>query len=344
MAHSNSVSSRPGVAATQKRGAAYPKRTPFFFHRYTRWLIKTCAANLITADGCWLLATIAATEDSRRYRSAVSFYNAQLAAMCGWSVDKLDRVRRRCIDEGYLHYEPGGNRTPGLYWALVSDGLSDLADAGPIGELETDFSPQSAEHPADDSTTEPRTTCGENRDETADLSYLSPSRNPSPPLREHSETLISGTSHATGIEWQEVEGALVETGLADAAGTARAARDRGYSPGQVLELVAEFDRRRSEFASEGALAWRIVKSPPTRPVADGWPGQASTKPPVDEQSREADRLERLFGADLARLSPTRLKELAAQAGLKPADEIDRTVRSVRIPLLRQLARNASEAA
>lgn len=98
---------------------------------------------------------------------------------------------------------------------------------------------------------------------------------PPPPERECAPG--SQTTPGPSPDWREVEGALVETGLADAAGTARAARDCGYSPGQVLELVAEFNRRRGEFVGEGALAWRIVKSPPTRPVADGWPGRPPKK-------------------------------------------------------------------
>ena len=136
----------------------------------------------------------------------------------------------------------------------------------------------------------------------------------------------------------------MDAGLGNAVGTARAARDRGYSPGQVLELIDEFTRRRGEFSSEGALAWRIENSPPTRPVAEGWPGKSSTKSPEDEERRLRERLDRRFGVELTCLSREALRSLADEAGFPPDIEIDRSVPSVRVRLLRQMARNASEAA
>ncbi|MHC4880793.1 MAG: hypothetical protein ACYTGL_30430, partial [Planctomycetota bacterium] len=237
MTHSNPHGSRSG---TRKLGLGYPKRPSFFFHRFTRWLIKLCVANLIGADGCWLLTIVAATEDSRRYQSPPSFYNSQLAMLCGWSIDKLARVRAACADAGLMVYRPGGNRKPGIYWVVVDESIGELADSGPIGELAPQFDPQSAEHPADNSATESPESCGRSEVQPAEPPYPTLSLDPPPPLRERSETPASGTPHATSTDWQEVEGALVDAGLGNATGTARAARDRGYSPGQVLELIDEF--------------------------------------------------------------------------------------------------------
>lgn len=143
------------------------------------------------------------------------------------------------------------------------------------------------------------------------------SEEPPPSLRERSETLKSVTPHATSRIWQEVEGALVNAGLGNAAGTARAARDRGYSPEQVLELIDEFTRRRGEFSSEGALAWRIHNSPPTRPISEGWPGQAN-KPPTAERDREADLQRQRLKADLDRMALHNVVDLAERAGIENA--------------------------
>lgn len=136
---------------------------------------------------------------------------------------------------------------------------------------------------------------------------------PPPPATAESQTPCS-VAH----EWTAAEGVLVETGLADATGTARIARDRGYSPEQVLELVAEFNRRRGEFASEGALAWRIANSPPTRPLAEGWPGQTSNKSPGIQQDREAELLRQRCKADLDRMAIHDVIALAERAGVENA--------------------------
>jgi hypothetical protein len=79
-------------------------------------------------------------------------------------------------------------------------------------------------------------------------------------------------------------------------------------------------------------------------VAEGWPGKSSTKSPEDEERRLRERLDRYFGVELTCLSHEALRSLADEAGFPPDIEIDRSVPSVRVRLLRQMARNASEAA
>jgi hypothetical protein len=131
------------VAETTTQPAAYPKRPRFFSHRFTRLAGKACLANHLGADACWLLAWIVHTEDARGY-GPVTFFNEQLLPIIGArSVDTLDRVRRRCIVAGWLHYEPGGKSRPGTYWVLIPDEQVEQDDAA-TDESGSDYHPDSS--------------------------------------------------------------------------------------------------------------------------------------------------------------------------------------------------------
>jgi hypothetical protein len=98
--------------------------------KYTRIMAKTCAAQDIGPEGCWLLSVIVGIEDVKRYAGAVTFYNEQLLSQCGFTSQKsLIRARQKCVDHGWLHYEQGAKRKPGKYWVTVPqqhDGVSDF--------------------------------------------------------------------------------------------------------------------------------------------------------------------------------------------------------------------------
>lgn len=119
----------------------YPKRCQFFSMKFARIMAKTCAAQDIGADGCWLLMVIAGVEDVKRYSGAVTFYNDQLLGQCGFSGQKsLIRAREKCVEFGWLHYEQGGKCRPAKYWVTVPpslDGISDFMDdeSNTIAEL-----------------------------------------------------------------------------------------------------------------------------------------------------------------------------------------------------------------
>jgi hypothetical protein len=105
---------------------------------------KACLANYIGGDACWLLTFVAHTEDARHYRGPVTFFNEQLLPILGGkSVDTLDRVRRRCIAAGWLHYEPGRKGRPGTYWVLIPDEHADQDDA-PTDEGRVDCQPDTS--------------------------------------------------------------------------------------------------------------------------------------------------------------------------------------------------------
>src|SRR5262245_38558243 len=125
-------------AAKAKQGASYPRRPKFFAMKFLRLICKTAAAQTIGSEACWLLTIIVTLEDVKRYREGVTFYNEQLMPLLGctrWHT--FDRVRRRAIDGGWLHYEapPSGVRgKPGIYWVTIpveAEGLPDtFSDEG----------------------------------------------------------------------------------------------------------------------------------------------------------------------------------------------------------------------
>jgi hypothetical protein len=164
-----------------KAGSAYPKRPPYFAHRFCRLLMKTCAANIIGTDGCYLLCLIAHTEDSRRYKPpGVTFWNEQLVPITGFgSVDKLHRVRAHAVAAGWLHYEPGRKGRAALYWVTIPPALQDVGD-GPIIDEESAIlcrthAEQSAPVCSAPVRKNPRGKCGRIREESAEHSSSSSS-------------------------------------------------------------------------------------------------------------------------------------------------------------------------
>lgn len=116
-------------------GTEYPKRESHFAHRFTRLMAKCCAAQDIGPEGCWLVAVIAHTEDAKRYSGAVTFYNEQLMPLCGFTaVTTFARARKRAVDCGWLHYEPGFRRRAGRYWVMIPEGDKLTKSDGPIDE------------------------------------------------------------------------------------------------------------------------------------------------------------------------------------------------------------------
>ena len=79
----------------------YPRNRPkFFAYRYTRLLVKTCAMQEIGHIAFALCVAIVHTEDAKRYKGPVTFFNGQLMPIIGvrrWeSLDAArDRDRRR---------------------------------------------------------------------------------------------------------------------------------------------------------------------------------------------------------------------------------------------------------
>src|SRR5690349_14190317 len=97
-----SRASLPAPPSTNQQGT-YPKRSAFFAHRFVRVLHKSCAAQDIGPDACYLLCIIAHTEDAARYSGPVRFWRTQLMETMGiTSPKRLIELRRRAIERGWL--------------------------------------------------------------------------------------------------------------------------------------------------------------------------------------------------------------------------------------------------
>ena len=108
----------------------YPKREPFFAHKFVRLLTKSCAAQDIGLNAFALLCVIAHQEDSARYSGPVRFWNEQLMNVLGFKSPKqLNDCRAKAIQFGWLQYERSGNREVGRYAVAIPEGFEGLDDS-----------------------------------------------------------------------------------------------------------------------------------------------------------------------------------------------------------------------
>ena len=117
-------------------GPKYQPREPYFAMRVARLLVKSAAANEMGVGAAMLVMVVVCTEDSRRYRSPVTFFNEQLMPLVGchkW--ETLDRWRKQASDAGWLVYIPvrQGSRKAGRYWVTIPEEWKDRQD-GPADE------------------------------------------------------------------------------------------------------------------------------------------------------------------------------------------------------------------
>ena len=119
---------------------SYPKREPFFAHRFIRLMTKSALAMEIGAEGFAFLTVIAMQEDACRYSKPISFWNSQLTVLLGFRSDheaRMRRIRERCVEAGWLYYEPGGRTQPGHYFVTIPTHLNHLED-GPCDESDSE--------------------------------------------------------------------------------------------------------------------------------------------------------------------------------------------------------------
>ncbi len=129
--------------------AVYPKRPPFFAHRFCRLLTDAAVAQDIGPEACWLLTIIVHQEDAKRYRGPVTFWNEQLMPLCGFGGrGRLVAVRKKAVEAGWLHYEGGSKGRAGAYWVLIPAGLDNLPDTN-CDESPTDICRSESEQQPD---------------------------------------------------------------------------------------------------------------------------------------------------------------------------------------------------
>lgn len=245
--------------------AEYPKRPNFFAYRFCRLMAKVCLANEVGPNVCWVLTTIAMTEDAKGYRSPVTFFNEQLMAVTGFnSDDALDRARKKAIAAGWLHYQPGRKGIAGKYWVVIPERYRSFDDAptdenpakyfrenaGPNGNdpaperRQVDFPPHQSGNNPDESAETTRTQPGRNPDESADHSSLTQRQLPLPSPAEP-----GGKKPRKRDELFDAVAEVTSTDP-DAAGShvAKVAHAlRGASPPYTAAEVREFARRLGEF-------------------------------------------------------------------------------------------------
>ena len=94
----------------------YPERENWFASKYQKFLIRCGVLHELGSDGFALLSVVCQMEDTKRYSEPVTFWNDQLTDRTGWSESKLNRVRKICVEEGWLIYQPGGKSKVGKYF------------------------------------------------------------------------------------------------------------------------------------------------------------------------------------------------------------------------------------
>lgn len=160
--------------------AKYPRRRPFFANRFCRLMTKVCLANQVGPESCFLLMTIAMTEDAKSYRGPVTFWNEQLVPLLGLNnVKALARIRDRAVESGWLHYEPGGKGRPGVYWVDVPESFRGMDDA-PVDENVAEYSPALLDKIDPQSGREVGKKAGEKRERSGQHSSLTPDLEESP--------------------------------------------------------------------------------------------------------------------------------------------------------------------
>ncbi len=105
-------------------------------NKLIRLLQKSCAANSISIEACWLVTCIAMVEDAKHYSAPVTFWTEQLLPITGFqSWGRLDRARERAVTAGWLHYRPGTNRQSGVYWSLIPEAVLSAFNDSPVDEV-----------------------------------------------------------------------------------------------------------------------------------------------------------------------------------------------------------------
>ncbi|WP_439629014.1 hypothetical protein [Gemmata sp.] len=138
-------------------------RPQFFGCSFIRLLVKKTVANDLGPQAFTLLSVIVMTEDARGYSGSVGFYNPQLMPLIGaTSEDTLDRVRKKCVEAGWLHYVPGGRRSgPGRYRVTIPAQHAGTDDAptdesSSAGTLFRTGAEQNTEQTAEQTASKPR--------------------------------------------------------------------------------------------------------------------------------------------------------------------------------------------
>ncbi len=294
---------------------SYPKREPCFAHKFVRILHKSCAAQEIGRDACWLLTVIAHTEDAARYVGPVTFWNSQLMETLAFKSPKqLNDARSRAIDAGWLIYDREHDRSAGRYFVLIPVRYAPLSDA-PLEAAPFPYTEQKTERktesfPPAEQKTEQESDRKRNRKvtESGKPSTLSLNPNPSPPNPPSPTEGDSGSSPPPDAaeDWGGVEKALVEEDVNIPGACVRACQANGLTPAQAGAVIRRW-REVSGKQGPGALVAMLRELRPGPALEKLLGSGAAAK--LERQRREAAESERRRAEEAAEL-----RELDRSAG------------------------------
>ena len=256
--------------ATECQGAGQQiTASASYIHRPQYWAIKVLqemarcgAANEIGPAGYTLVAVVAGFEDMHRYKTPVTFFNAQLMLMIGvTSHDTLIKVRAKAVEAGWLYYVQGGKNRAGVYASRIPD----------------------VDGCARNSRAHTKRIQTETRDDPERISEPSnpvPEPNPSP--------LASG--------WGMVERQLTAAGVNAVECAVRAAKKSGVTPEHCLRIVAHFHSMPKAWGPI-VLYRRIIAARMDLPPDEEWPKPNGKH----EADRRGDEYEKQTAAESARM-------------------------------------------
>ncbi len=225
-------------------------RPPYFAMRVLRLATKTALAQHCGTDVLALLCVIAVTEDARRYRGPVAFWNDQLLTLLGFGKwDRLDRARKAAVKAGWLLYEPGGRHKVGLYRVVIPADLQGISDTA----VDEGSTPESGYQEGERQRELQGERAGERQGEP---SYLIPQPEPSP-------------SNGDGDEWRGIEKQLRAEGVREGREAIQQAREAGCSPADIQAVIDYFRSRRDAWElPEAALYRRVLNATPDQLAND----------------------------------------------------------------------------
>lgn len=104
-------------------------KKPYYAHKLTRLLFKSCAAQSIGQDAVLLIIHIAHTEDAAKYQGPVRFWNSQLNEVLGFHSPKsLNNARRKAVEAGWLEYDRKNDRSDGVYSTKIPPHVENYDD------------------------------------------------------------------------------------------------------------------------------------------------------------------------------------------------------------------------
>lgn len=121
--------------------SGYPERPKFWAMKVIRTLQKTGAANHMGRDAAWLVTTIVALEDVKRYSGPVAFWNSHLMDVTGFGhKGTFLKARAAAVQAGWLVYIEGRKSRAATYWTTIPSGAVQFSDSD---VLEDDAGPES---------------------------------------------------------------------------------------------------------------------------------------------------------------------------------------------------------